>query len=542
VSVCRAYFAARKWLFAYRTRNTAKESERTGFTRVRSLRTNTVSNLVARAWTAVLAIICVPQYIRLIGVEAYGLVGFFASAQLLLAFFDFGLGATLNRELAIALTKRSRVQSVRHLSRTLESIYWSVAVLLGVSWIALAPWLSHNWIHAKHLAPDQVQWAITLMGVVLIFQWPFNLYLNGLMGLQHQAMANAVLMVVATLRSFGAVAVLWVFTPTLKVFFTWQAVVAVPGTAMMAVVFWKCLPRGSPPHFSMAEFRRVSAFSAGLIRISVVSFLLTGLDKILLSRLLPLESFSYYMLALMVASGLYVFASALYGALYPRFSQYFASGDSTRLAGLYHIASQGLTVALGPLGLCIALFPRETLLLWTGNQATALHAGRVLTVLVIACMLNAFMYLPYALTLSHGWTSFIVRQNLVALVFFVPLLLIAVRWYGALGAAGAYLALNAGYVFIAAPLMHRKLLCGQFWTWFIGDVTAPLAAALAPILVIRLSAPQVSSRYSSAIVLTIGFTAALITSCFAARLVLLQVVETLRRLTRPQGSSLVTPV
>ncbi|HYL35384.1 MAG TPA: oligosaccharide flippase family protein [Bryobacteraceae bacterium] len=523
----------------------AEESKRSRFTirqlGARSLRANTASNLVARAWTAGLAIICVPQYLRLMGVEAYGLVGFFSSAQLLLAFFDFGLGATLNRELAMASVTRSLVQNVRHLARTLESIYWSVALILGVAWIALAPWLSHSWIHAKQIAPGQVQWAITLMGLVLIFQWPFNLYLSGLMGMQHQVLANAVLMVVATLRSFGAVAALWVFTPTVRVFFTWQAVVAVPGTAAIALVFWKWLPRGSPAHFSLGELRRVSDFSTGLIRISAVSLLLSNLDKILLSRLLPLESFGYYMLAMTVASGLYVFASALYGALYPRFSQYYASGDSAKLAALYHCAAQGLTVALGPLALCLALFPREALLLWTGNEATALRAGRVLTVLLMACMLNALMYMPYALTLSHGWTSFLFKLNFVAVVLFVPLLLILVRWYGAVGAAGAYLMLNAGYVFIAAPLMHRRLLCGQFWNWFIGDVTTPLAAALAPILAIRLAAPQISSRYSAAMLLTLAFATAFITSCFAARLVLSQAVETVRRLARTRVPRM-TPV
>jgi O-antigen/teichoic acid export membrane protein len=471
---------------------------------------------MAKSWTAVLAIICVPQYIKLMGMEAYGLVGFFSSAQLFLSLFDLGLGATLNRELAMASVNDSPTQETRDLSRTLESIYWAVAVVLGVAWILLAPWLSKHWINARQLPPAQVQLAVTLMGLVLIFQWPFSFYLSGLMGLQHQVLANWVAGLIATLRSFGALVVLWILSHTVAAFFAWQAAVALVGTTAMAIFFWNRLPRGSPPHMTLSTLRRVSAFSLGMTRIALVSLLVMNLDKLLLSRLLTLEAYGYYMLAMMVGSGLYIFASSFYAALYPRFSQYFSQHDQAALLRLYHLACQGLTVTLAPLGLSLAVFSHDALLFWTGNQATADRSATLLTIVVVGCMLNCLMYIPYALTLSHGWTAFAFKQNLVAVLLQVPLLLIAVRRFTAVGAAAVFLALNVGYLFIAMPIMHRTLIPRQYWRWLARDLAVPLGAALAPILLIFALTPRQHSRLGIAVSLVAATAIALVTSSLAA--------------------------
>ena len=45
--------------------------------------------------------VAVPFYIRFIGVEGYGLVGFYGTLRATLnSFLDFGLTATINREIA----------------------------------------------------------------------------------------------------------------------------------------------------------------------------------------------------------------------------------------------------------------------------------------------------------------------------------------------------------------------------------------------------------------------------------------------------------
>ena len=67
---------------------------------VTTLRWNLVSNLLGNVWTALLAFALLPVIIRFLGVQQYGLIGFFTSLQALVILFDAGMSTTLNRWLA----------------------------------------------------------------------------------------------------------------------------------------------------------------------------------------------------------------------------------------------------------------------------------------------------------------------------------------------------------------------------------------------------------------------------------------------------------
>ena len=41
-----------------------------------SIKINIAANLVGKIWAAVIAILLIPQYIKYLGIESYGLVGF----------------------------------------------------------------------------------------------------------------------------------------------------------------------------------------------------------------------------------------------------------------------------------------------------------------------------------------------------------------------------------------------------------------------------------------------------------------------------------
>ena len=60
-----------------------------------------VANFVGTGWSAALQIICIPLYIRFMGIESYGLIGFYLMLQAILQILDFGmLAPTVNREMA----------------------------------------------------------------------------------------------------------------------------------------------------------------------------------------------------------------------------------------------------------------------------------------------------------------------------------------------------------------------------------------------------------------------------------------------------------
>ena len=62
-----------------------------------TLRRNILANYLGQIWMAAIAVIFLPQYLNILGVEAFGLVGLMLSFQAILQLFDFGIGGATNR-------------------------------------------------------------------------------------------------------------------------------------------------------------------------------------------------------------------------------------------------------------------------------------------------------------------------------------------------------------------------------------------------------------------------------------------------------------
>lgn len=440
---------------------------------------NIAANFVGSAWQSAVVLLSVPLYIGLMGIESYGLVGLFATFQAVSGLLDMGLNGTLSREMARLSVLQEREHEMRNLVRTLETAVWCVALLIGISTVAIAPLVAHFWIKSEHLRPTAVAQALSIMGFALALQWPSGFYSGGLMGLEKQVLLNAINMAMGALRAGGAVLVLWLLSPTVHAFFVWQMVASTVSTATLAIFLWRSLPKcATRATFQVHLFKEMWRFAAGISAITLLATILSQLDKVILSKLLPLEMFGYYSLAGVVATGLYRLIAALAGGVYPRLTQLVALHDDKALADLYHRSCQAMSVLTLSVAVVVALFPYEILLLWTRNAITAANAYRLVAILICAAALNGMIHLPNLLQLAYGWTRQIIFINLAAVVFFVPLVLYMTQAHGAIGGASAWLILNGVVVLATVHFMHLRVLRGEEWRWYSHDVFLPLAAAV----------------------------------------------------------------
>ena len=140
------------------------------------IKRNIIANFGGKAWIILTSLVCIPLYIRFIGIESYGLVGIFASLQAFSGLLDMGLSTTLNRELARLSMVPDKAREMRNLVRTLEMIYWGMALLIGIAVFGLSEPIAHDWVKAENLSPSEVQQALMIMGAVIAFQWPLSFY------------------------------------------------------------------------------------------------------------------------------------------------------------------------------------------------------------------------------------------------------------------------------------------------------------------------------------------------------------------------------
>lgn len=445
-----------------------------------SVQRNIIANYAGQGWTGLMGLVFIPFYIRYLGIEAYGLIGLFAAMQAWLALLDMGMTPTLNREMALFTAGAHTAESISDLLRTLEIMIYSIAAVIGVMLWGASGYIARDWLHAAHLSPDTVANALSVIAFVIAFRFIEGLYRGSLYGLQKQVWYNVASALLATCRHAGAVAVLAFVSPTLHAFFLWQGLISVVSVAAFAVSVHRSLPRPPrQPRFSLNALAKVWRFAAGLMGITLLSILLTQVDKIVLSKLLSLENFGYYTLAGTVSGILYMMLGPISQALYPRMVELFAAREEAALASVYHTGAQLITVLTAPIVCVLFLYARATLFVWSGDAAVADRAAPLVAALVLGTFLNGVMWMPYQLQLAHGWAALTFKANAVAVAVLVPAILWVVPRQGAIGAAWLWVLLNTGYVTFVLHFMHKRVLPTEKWRWYVSDLFLPSAGPAA---------------------------------------------------------------
>ena len=437
---------------------------------------NLLAGLASSVWTALVGFAVVPLYLKYLGIEAYGLIGLFATTQALLSLLDLGLAPTINREVA-RCSASGNMPDARNLLHTLAIVYAGMAILIALLIFALAPFIASHWLQSSGIDLQTMKQALMLMGLVIACRWPVGLYLGALMGMQRLAVSSIINVAMVTLGSIGTVLVLAFISPTIEAFFIWHAGVALLNVFVMRGVAWRFIGHETPTKFDVKQVKKIWRFSAGMSGISIAAIFLTQLDKIILSKMLTLEDFGRYTLAGVVASGLTVFITPTFNAIYPRFTALVSHGNESELKNLYLEGTRLFCIVVFPVALAMAAFSVELINVWTGNDSLAESVAPVLAVLVMGTALNGVMHFPYALQLANGMVRLPLILATTLAVVLVPMIIFLTRSYGAKGGAAAWLLLNVIYLFWCTWLTHRHLLKGLGSKWLLQGVAVPLGIA-----------------------------------------------------------------
>jgi len=447
---------------------------------------NILANFIGSACNIVIFFACVPFYVKLLGIEAYGLIGFFIMLQSLLQIFDFGLSMTMNRGIARYAVIPEKKQESRDFARTLEIISYAVGAVIGITLFIAAPYLSGHWLKAEGISAAVLSRTVMAMAILIILQWPFNIYQGGLMGLQRQVALNALNIFMVALAQGGGILFLRLVDSTITAYFIWQIAASALRLLAVTTFFWRYMPdSGGRPKFNLNLIKKVRYFAIGMGGITFFSLFFAQIDKVFLSKLLTLKIFGYYTLASMLAAVPTFLAVAIFNAALPRFSGLEANGDLETLKQFYHRSCQFIAALVLPVMAVIIFFSFEIVLLWTGNIETARNVAPIASILVVGSAINALMSMPYGLQLAYGWTKLTLVVNALIAVVIIPGIFFMTNRYGALGAASIWVILNAVYMLATIPIMHRRLIKMEMWHWIFGDVAVPLATAVVASGVLR---------------------------------------------------------
>lgn len=466
-----------------------------------AIRRNIAANYVGQGYRLVIGLVMTPIYLALMGPESYGLVSIYLVFSAIIGLFNFGLSATMSREIARMRGGTISTAAVRHrlvrLAVMMSGIALVFVVLVGIA----APAIATRWLKVATLPLGETVACLRLLAVAAGLSFVTYLYSSGLIGLERQVRLNALNMGIVTLRFVGVLGVLLLISTRPIAFSLFQVVASAVEITVTVAIFYHHLPAAEPDSAPAAEpsgsFHR---FAGGLAFTDMVWAALTQVDRIVLSTALPLAEFAFFSLALTAAFGVMLLSSPVIQALQPRFAVLAASGQPNELRALYFKVSHGVAALSFSAGAVLAAFPRELVYAWTGNAAAANWAAPVLPLYALGNACVGISALPFLLQFALGKIRLHVIGHTVLAAVCVPAMVVLGLAWGGFGTGLVWLVTNFSYIALWVPVIHARLLPGQHGHWFLRHIL-PAAASAAVVVLIERLIPLPASRFGSGLAL-----------------------------------------
>jgi O-antigen/teichoic acid export membrane protein len=444
-----------------------------------------------------------PVVLGILGAESYGLVGFQLVLSGIAGFLDLGLSLAVLRELAVGGNEAAGGHSRRTVLRTLELSRWALGALGAGVIIGFTPWIAHSWIKAVSLHGEVVERSVRLMAGAFLMQFVATFYHAALYGVRREISANVISALFEPVRWLAGTGVLLAAGPRPDFFIAAQAGAA----AAMMLVSRFILSLGferteAEVRFSGGLLRSLVAYSGAVTGGSLLAAVLSQINRIVASALLPLSSFAAYS----IATSLYLAALSAYEPLGRIFVAAFANAEASEAAGrlrrTYHDFAATLAALVFPGAITLALLSREALLVWTRNEALSAEAAPAVTLLMVAVMFNAISNSSVTFLFGTGRPVWLLRVNLA-----LAAVLGSGAWWitarlGILGAALLPVFQNATYAVTLVPLVHARWLRGEGRRWLSNDVLWPIVSSLFVVGLLRSALVMPTNRLHLAGVLT----------------------------------------
>ncbi|KQX94906.1 polysaccharide biosynthesis protein [Variovorax sp. Root473] len=462
-----------------------------------SLKSSIVASYTSQIYIALVGIIMMPMYLKYMGSEAYGLVGFFTMLQVWFQLLDFGLSPTLARECARYKGGATDGLTLRRLVRALEVIFVIIGATMALCLAMNAGWVATTWLKVVTLSPVQVSLAVQLMAVTVALRWLSGLYRGALGGLESLVWLGGFNIAVATARFVLVVPVLHFVGATPTVFFAYQVLVVGIEAFVLVWRTYASLPTidtGVRVGLHFRALRGTLGFSLSIAFTGGVWVAVTQADKLILSTLLPLSDYAHFTLAVLLASGVTIISGPLSSALLPRLSRLHAQSADAEAIALYRQATQGMALIAATIALVLALAAEQILFAWTGDRALAESAAPILRLYALGNGILSLAAFPYYLQFSRGDVRLHLIGNVIFLGVLVPSIVYATLRHGAVGAGWTWLGANILYGLLWVPLVHRKFAPGLHMQWLGRDIAVILLPAAVAAVVLTLWTPWPSGR------------------------------------------------
>lgn len=434
------------------------------------MRATLIFSYIAQVYISILGILLVPVYLRYLGSEGVGLIGFYVMLQAWIPIFDLGLTPVLSREISRFHAGVLNFEQVASRLRTIE-IFQCMGGLSAIFLLWLgSEWLGTHWLSSTQFSESEIARCIVLIGGAIALRWLSGGQRAVLVGLELQRLVNWLGAGFATLRFIGALPLLIYVSTLPEHFFMYQVIIGILELAAFLVAARCVLPDFRRYRPDWHVFYDLLPMIGNMAFLTAMWAVMTQIDKFILSGLLPLESYGNFTLAVMAANGLLILIVPLSQVLQPRFTILTEKKATDIFVEIYRTSSQFSALGFISLGGGLAFFAEPILYIWTGNRLVAQASAQILFWYGLANAIIGVLVIPFMLQFAKGQLRLHVIGNLILLFTMIPGLIFAARHWGAVGAGQIFFFSNLLFLVLWIPIVHRRFLPMLTWRWFFADI------------------------------------------------------------------------
>jgi len=434
-----------------------------------SLKINVFASYASQIYLVIISIAILPIYMKYMGAEAYGLVGFFSMLQGLFNLLDFGLTPTISRQTTQYNAGVETALGFRQLFRSLSIIFTFIALIGGGLLFYFDHYIAEHWLKLEKLNISDVLFCLQIMAICVAFRWMTGLYRGVISGFEQIVWLSVMNIIIATLRFPGVLLYMYYFGFTVKNFFIFQFGVAVLEFLILAFKANQLLPRLKTYEkigWSLRPVKPILGFALTIAFTSSVWVLLTQLDKFILSGILSLSEYGYFTLAVLVAGGILQIGAPISSAIMPRMARLHGEQKQEELKQVYLGGTQFVASIVVTAGIVLASLAKPVLYVWTGDVVLAEKAAPILQLYALG---NAFLTLgafPYYLQYAKGNLRLHFIGNLGTALLLIPAIIWAANTYGSIGAGWVWLLIHLIYLIFWVSYIHKKIEPGINLLWY----------------------------------------------------------------------------
>ena len=396
---------------------------------------NAVLNLIGLGLPLVVAAIVVPQLIRTLGTERFGIMALGWTVAGYFTVIDLGLGPAVTKFVSGALGRGDQEE--------IPAVTWTSVIIqivlgmVGASALAVAaPLLVHRVLNVPADLVAEAQSAFTVIALSVPIMLISGSFRGVLEAAQHFGIVNAVR---------GPVSAANYLLPLLGASLGWDlsGIFALIVTSRFVALFLfftaslRLFPSMAVPQFRWSVVPRLLRFGGWVTVSNTVAPVLVYLDRFLLGALVTLSTVSYYVAPYEMVTRLLIVSSGLSSALFPAMSTLHEQGQSCRLEYLLFRSTKYLLLVLAPLVLTGVVFARDIMAVWLGSEFVE-DTVIVFQVLMVGMLLNSLATQPFTLVQATGHPELGAKIHLLEVPIHIILTFGLVRLWGISGAAIAW--------------------------------------------------------------------------------------------------------